>query len=300
MKDLTILDGGMGRELKRIGAPFSQPLWSAQALIESPQHVSQAHQSFVDAGAEILTVNSYACVPFHLGAELYQTQGFELAKKAAFIAREVADKGKTKVLVAGSIPPAFGSYRPDLFEVNEARTISQTLFDAQDENVDLWLAETVASIAEFEMISEVLSATDKPCYYSFTLQDDVSTEARLRSGELVIDAARAACRAGVEGIFFNCSVPEVMEQAITIVQSVINETGANTVIGVFANSFTPITEGHEANDTIQSMRELSPCDYLALAKTWYQAGARIIGGCCGIQPSHIAELAKWRDNDEES
>ncbi|GAD89882.1 homocysteine S-methyltransferase family protein [Vibrio halioticoli NBRC 102217] len=300
MKDLTILDGGMGRELKRIGAPFSQPLWSAQALIESPQHVSQAHQGFVDAGAQILTVNSYACVPFHLGEELYSTQGFELAKKASEITREVADKSATKVLVAGSIPPAFGSYRPDLFEVNEARVISQTLFDAQDKNVDLWLAETVASIAEFEMISEVLSATDKPCYYSFTLQDDASTEAKLRSGELVVDAAKAACNAGVDGIFFNCSVPEVMEKAIAITHSVIKETGVDAVIGVFANSFTPITEGHEANDTIQSMRELSPADYLELAKSWYQAGATIIGGCCGIQPSHIAALAKWRDDSEES
>ncbi|WP_442852291.1 homocysteine S-methyltransferase family protein [Pseudoalteromonas sp. SM9913] len=49
-----------------MGAPFSQPLWSAQALIEAPQCVTQAHQGFIDAGAEIITVNSYACVPFHL------------------------------------------------------------------------------------------------------------------------------------------------------------------------------------------------------------------------------------------
>jgi len=62
MKNLTILDGGMGRELKRIGAPFSQPLWSAQALIEAPHYVTQAHQGFIDAGAEIIIANSYACV----------------------------------------------------------------------------------------------------------------------------------------------------------------------------------------------------------------------------------------------
>ncbi|MCW8994263.1 MAG: homocysteine S-methyltransferase family protein, partial [Psychromonas sp.] len=90
MVNLTILDGGMGRELKRIGAPFSQPLWSAQALIESPQHVKQAHQGFIDAGAQIITVNSYACVPFHLGEELYEERGCELAEKAAKIARDVA------------------------------------------------------------------------------------------------------------------------------------------------------------------------------------------------------------------
>lgn len=54
MKAVTILDGGMGRELERIGAPFSQPLWSAQALIESPQLVKQAHHAFIDAAPRSL------------------------------------------------------------------------------------------------------------------------------------------------------------------------------------------------------------------------------------------------------
>ena len=107
MARFTILDGGMGRELKRIGAPFSQPLWSAQALIESPQHVQQVHRSFVDAGAQIITVNSYACVPFHLGEQRYAEQGKALAEKAAVIAHEVAKNSPNKVLVAGSLPPVF-------------------------------------------------------------------------------------------------------------------------------------------------------------------------------------------------
>ena len=115
MSRLTILDGGMGRELKRMGAPFSQPLWSAQALIEAPQCVTQAHQAFINAGAEIITVNSYACVPFHLGETLYQAQGAALAQQAAVIAKKAAQNTNQNVLVAGSLPPAFGSYRADFF-----------------------------------------------------------------------------------------------------------------------------------------------------------------------------------------
>lgn len=137
MKKVTILDGGMGRELKRIGAPFSQPLWSAQALIEAPHFVAQAHQGFIDAGAEIITVNSYACVPFHLGEERYESQGALLAEQAALIANKAANNAKQNVLVAGSLPPAFGSYRPDLFESKRAFTILDTLYNAQDEHVDL-------------------------------------------------------------------------------------------------------------------------------------------------------------------
>ncbi|WP_119008645.1 homocysteine S-methyltransferase family protein [Vibrio superstes] len=296
MTDVIILDGGMGRELKRIGAPFTQPQWSAQALIESPKHVEQAHLGFIEAGAEIITVNSYACVPFHLGEALYQERGAELASIAAQLAREAVIKSNRKVVVAGSIPPALGSYRPDLFEPVQVKEITQTLFEAQEAYVDLWLAETVASIAEFDAISQVLSQTDKPCHYAFTLQDDLSDIPKLRSGETVEEATLKLCKSGAEGIFFNCSIPEVMEQAIAKAKAITDEQGIDVAIGVFANSFTPIGVTHEANDTIQSMRELSPEDYLEFAKQWHHAGATIIGGCCGIYPSHIKALAEWRDS----
>ena len=63
---LVILDGGTGRELARRGAPFRQPEWSALALIEGPQFVSAVHRAYVEAGADVITTNSYALVPFHI------------------------------------------------------------------------------------------------------------------------------------------------------------------------------------------------------------------------------------------
>lgn len=295
MKKLTILDGGMGRELKRIGAPFSQPLWSAQALIESPGHVRQAHQRFIDSGADIIIANSYACVPFHLGEAQYASDGPRLAGEAAEIAKSAAVDSKKAVQVAGCLPPAFGSYRPDLFKPAEAVDIFTALFQAQDPHVDLWIAETISSVEELKTIQKVLSQTQKPCYYAFTL-DDAEGEARLRSGEQVKLVAEHVCQAGGEGIFFNCSVPEVMEQAIIDTKAVIKAHGLDLEIGAYANNFTPIKSDHEANDTLQAMRELSPEDYLVFAKRWREAGATIIGGCCGIGPEHINVLAKWRDS----
>ncbi|NVC94074.1 homocysteine S-methyltransferase family protein [Vibrio natriegens] len=298
--NLTILDGGMGRELKRIGAPFSQPLWSAQALIESPQHVKQAHKGFIDSGAQIITVNSYACVPFHLGEELYEERGRELAEKAAKIARDVVTLSQKEVLVAGSIPPAFGSYRPDLFEENRAYDIAASLFEAQEPHVDIWLAETVASLSEARVVAKVLSQTDKPSYISFTLEDEVSDVSRLRSGELVTDAVEVLLDTKATGVFFNCSIPEVIEQALKDVNQVLERTGKTLTIGVYANSFAPIKANHQANESCQAVRNFSPTEYLEYAKTWHRLGASIIGGCCGIEPSHIEELTAWRDTLEES
>ncbi|MGF1869279.1 homocysteine S-methyltransferase family protein [Photobacterium indicum] len=293
MKKLTILDGGMGRELQDIGAPFSQPLWSAQALIESPEYVRKAHQNFIDAGSEIIIVNSYACVPFHLGEERYKTYGAKLARQAAIIAESVA-LNNNSVLVAGAIPPPFGSYRPDLFHADEAKKIITTLIKAQEPHVDLWIAETISSLQELDVIHSVLKNSAKDSYYSFSLNDNDKNEAKLRSGQPVKMATEIVCLAGAKGIFFNCSVPEVMEQAIKDAKEVIEQYDANIEIGVYANNFMPIKTDHEANDTLQSMRELSPEDYLAYAKRWYELGVSTIGGCCGIGPSHIKALAEWK------
>jgi S-methylmethionine-dependent homocysteine/selenocysteine methylase len=53
--NIVILDGGMGRELARMGAPFRQPEWSALALMEAPHFVRQAHDAFIAAGSQVIT-----------------------------------------------------------------------------------------------------------------------------------------------------------------------------------------------------------------------------------------------------
>ena len=293
MNKITILDGGMGRELKAIGAPFSQPLWSAQYLIESPDHVTQVHQSFINSGAEIIITNSYACVPFHLGEARFKTEGAQLARKAAQIAQSVAQN--TSVQVAGAIPPPFGSYRPDLFNPKEAVKIVNTLIEAQDHYIDLWLVETICSIEEFNVIYQALNSSSKDCYYSFSLDDSHTDQANLRSGQSVQSAIEKVVQQNnVKGILFNCSVPEVMEQAVKITKAAIKQVQLDIEVGVYANNFMPILTDHQANGTMQPMRELSPEAYLTYAKRWYEAGASIIGGCCGIGPAHIKALAEWK------
>jgi hypothetical protein len=129
MSQTLILDGGMGRELKRIGAPFQQPEWSALALLEGPHFVEQAHDAFVNAGARVITTNSYAVVPFHIGQQRFEQQGEQLAALAGQLARRSADKAAHKVTVAGSLPPALGSYRPDLFNEADSLAIHRVLIE---------------------------------------------------------------------------------------------------------------------------------------------------------------------------
>lgn len=300
MKKVIILDGGMGRELKRIGAPFTQPLWSAQALIEAPHFVTQAHSGFIDAGAEIITVNSYACVPFHLGEALYDAQGAELANQAAIIAKKAAQSANKNILVAGSLPPVFGSYRPELFERKRGFTILNTLYEAQNEYVDLWIGETISSIEEAQVMASVFKNSNKPCYYAFTLNDEVSELATLRSGEFVTDAVTELLDHNVAGILFNCSIPEVIEQALIDTNKVLSKLNKTVALGAFANGFTPIAHDYQANQGSQAYRDISPSEYLGFAKKWHAQGATVIGGCCGIGPEFIEVLVNWKQELESA
>ncbi len=285
---ITILDGGMGRQLDRMGAPFRQPEWSALALIEGPDWVARAHRAFIDAGADVISTNTYAVVPFHIGDALFAERGQELADLAGRLARAEADAAPRPVLVAGSLPPVFGSYRPDLYVAADAPALLRPLIEGLAPHVDLWLAETQSLVAEALAALAALPDDGRPRWVSFTVRDDDGPP-RLRSGETVAEAVRAARGAGAAAVLFNCSQPEWMVAALA--EAIAAEP--DLVIGAYANAFPPLTDDHEANDRITEIRDdLDPVGYHAFARTWAEAGATLIGGCCGIGPEQIAELAR--------
>ncbi len=287
---ITILDGGMSRELQRLGAPFRQPEWSALALMETPHLVSAAHDGFAAAGADIITTNSYAIVPFHIGEERFTSDGLRLAGLCGQLAKEVADRHGIKV--GASLPPVLGSYRPDLFNQNEARAILEQLIAGLSPHGDFWLAETLSTLAEAKLIAELLESDNRPLWLSFTLDDAVeAAPATLRSGESVLSAATLAQAVGAEALLFNCSRPEVMGDAITA--ATVALAGTEIAVGAYANGFGEADEGGAANEVIRTIRpDLDPPHYLQWAKKWIQSGATIVGGCCGIGPDHIAALAR--------
>ena len=287
---ITILDGGISRELQKLGAPFRQPEWSALALIETPELVGAAHDLFAAAGANVITTNSYAIVPFHIGKARFASDGARLAALCGQLARGIADERGVKV--AASLPPVLGSYRPDLFDPVEARAILDVLIAGLSPYGDIWLAETLSTIAEAKLIAEILASDQRPLWLSFTL-DDAPTGSlpTLRSGESVAAAAELAKAVGAQSLLFNCSRPEVMDAAVREAKSALD--GSDIAIGVYANGFGEEDEGVAANEVIRAIRpDLDPARYLAWAQTWVKSGATIVGGCCGIGPDHIAALAE--------
>lgn len=297
-KRATILDGGMSRELVRLGAALRQPEWSALALLETPDIVQRAHEAFVAAGAEVITTNSYALVPFHIGEQRFREQGLALAGLAGRLARAAADSQTARrVLVAGGLPPVFGSYEPAAFDPARVGGYLEVLVRGLSPSVDLWLGETLSLVAEAEAVLAATAASGKPVWISFTLDDatapDAPEEPRLRSGETVEAAAAWALEAGVAALLFNCSQPEIMAGAVERAARSIAAAGGRLPLGVYANAFEPKPRPGKANEGLSGTRdELTPELYADFAADWAGRGATILGGCCGIGSQHIRALAE--------
>lgn len=278
----------MGRELMRIGAPFRQPEWSALALLEGPDWVVTAHRNFIEAGAQVVTTNSYAVVPFHIGEDRFASMGRDLADLSGRLARTAASTA-TGITVAASLPPLFGSYRPDLFDAARAPELIDPLVDGLRAHADVWLGETLSAIDEARVVRAALdrAGDTKPLWLSFTLDDFVP--GTLKSGESIDTAVRVAAELGASAVLFNCCQAETISEGISIARRALPDS---VRVGGYANRFVAAHSTEtQANAGIATFRDdLSPHEYCTFVRQWLDSGATMVGGCCGMEPAHIAEI----------
>ena len=285
-----LLDGGMGQELVARGVDNSTGLWSAEALIHQPELVQQAHKAFLDAGAEVIIANTYASTI----RRVPERDKFErLNRLAGELARAAVAEADHDALVAGSLPPMFGSYRPDhVRDEDELLPMYRAQCDVQAPYVDLFLCETMSTAGEGRAAAKAAAEFGKPVWVSWTLSDDRS--GRLRSGESILAAAQALEDLDVSALLVNCEIPE----AATAAMPALAQAAAGRPYGAYPNGFHPIDSRVGVNDgaNVPGEREdLDPVGFAQFARTWRSAGAQLIGGCCAVHPSHIAELRRMLD-----
>lgn len=288
MGELTILDGGMGGELLRRGLGESGGLWSAQALIDHPDMVADIHREYIDAGASVITTNSYSTIPSYLDKAGRADQYLELTAIAGQIARAVADAAPRTVLVAGSMPPLDESYRYDLAPGDdEAGPIYAALAETLAPYVDLYICETMSCAREARnavAAARGVAGPDKPVWVSWTLAEDVG--GGLRSGETIDTAFNAVVEFAPDAFLFNCTDPHAISGAL---QALVGLT--DQPIGAYPNRFH-VPDGWTLDNEISvEPRDMTKDEYVAFANNWRSLGASIIGGCCGIGPEFIQALS---------
>ncbi|KAL3782970.1 hypothetical protein HJC23_003126 [Cyclotella cryptica] len=195
-----LLDGGTGEELFLHGVPDDRKIWSATAIVNEKYHstVERVHRSFIEAGSQAITTNSYGIIPgvgFTDGEEVKRLMGIagEIARRSVTVG-----SGTVSALVLGSLGPLVESYRADLIMNHEDGVrCYQYGIKGLNPHVDAYLAETMSCTEEACQVIDALSifyqedkkSSDeifqkRPLLVSFTLGSD----GNLRSGESVVSA----------------------------------------------------------------------------------------------------------------
>lgn len=285
-----LLDGGMGRELRFRGVETPPTIWSAHALLTAPEVVRQIHLDYIGAGADIITTNTYGIIRRDLAKIGIEDRFAELNRLACSLAIEARDTADRPVLIAGSLPPLYGSYRPDLVRpFEEIEPLYQEQAELLAPHVDLLLCETMSSAAEGRAAARAACQTGIPVWVAWTLHED--RPGRLRSGETVGEAVAAVSALPVAGFLLNCSLPESITPALPDLLT----TGA-PYVGGYANTFAQIPEdwqlgGDKESDGWLTLRQdLDPESYARHVADWLEAGATVVGGCCGTRPAHISHI----------
>lgn len=269
-----LLDGPVGTELLRRGVPTPLPLWSAHAVERSPEVLASIHGDYASAGATVHTANTFRCTPWAL-EKAGRRDARTLIDDAVRIARGAVPAHHQ---VAGSLAPLEDCYSPELSPPpTEARrglrAAAELLVEA---GVDLLLCETFPHPGEALIAVEEAARTGVPVWLSLT----PGPSGDLLDDGAIVATARRARDAGAARVLVNCGRPARLTTAVRRLSEAGIPTGAYGNVGEPDEVVGWRSEGASA-----------PAPYADTALAWVDAGAEVIGGCCGTTPAHIAAVA---------
>lgn len=274
-----LLDGPTGTEMHRRGVDTTLPLWSAQALIDAQDTLAAIHRDYVEAGADVLTANT-----FRTNGRTLRRAGMldamdELVAIAVSLARDAAEAVDRGVVVAGSLAPLEDCYRPDL--TPDERHLAQEHTDHAKSQaaagVDLLLVETHPTVREAALATAAARKTGLPVWTSVCCGAD----GRLLSGEHWPELVAALRPAPPDVLLVNCTGLPGTAAAMPRLRGAWDGPW-----GAYANVGTsdPVV-GWEAG------RDVAVGEYADAAAGWLRGGASVVGSCCGTGPEHTRALS---------
>lgn len=287
----VVSDGAMATELEKRGVATNSALWSATAMLDHPDAIQAVHQSYLDAGAKIMTTNTYqANVPAFEQAGIAAAQARQLIQQAVTIAHTACDASHvTDAVIAGSIGP-YGAYLADGSEYTGAYQLTPSAYqDFHRERlalimaagVDVLALETMPRLDEVQALVQLITTTwpQQPYWVSFSIKDP---QTLCDGTSLAVAAKWVAAQPNVVAVGVNCTTLENIAPALTTLKAAV----AVPLI-VYPNSgdqYDPVTKTWQETHLSHQFASFVP--------QWLAAGARIIGGCCRTTPKDIATVAR--------
>ncbi len=278
--DILVSDGATGTNLQRMGLPVGAPaeIW----VLENPDGIQALNKAFINAGSDIILTCTFGATQHRLTAASLGESFTEINRKAIEITQRAAEGND--VLVAGSIGP-IGEMLAPLGTIS----IEDAEADFRDQarllcegGVDLIVVETQFDINEAGAAVRGVRAVDPeiPLVCSFSYDRGVRT----MMGTKPEDVAEIIGAMDVDVLGINCGRSlNDNQDALTQLQDITEKP-----IWFKPNAGMPETDA-EGLPTYS----VTPGEMGALVPVWLQAGAQIVGGCCGTSPEHLAEIVKW-------
>jgi methionine synthase / methylenetetrahydrofolate reductase(NADPH) len=273
-----LADGAMGTLLYSRGIP--QRACLDELATTRPDLIGAVHREYLDAGADLIETATFGANRLRLASFGLADRAHRLNRRAAQVAREARDVAGRDALVAGSIGPLIGpSHGPERVDPAEVRAAVREQVDGLLEGgVDLFMIETFSALDDvLGVIAEARAASDLPIVASLTFGEELV----LLDGTTPEDAARALIQAGVDVIGVNCGAgPVACLEALV-------RTGPST--DAIARSILP-NAGLPQRIAGQFVYAAGPAYFGEMVPRLVGQGARIVGGCCGTTPEHIAAM----------
>lgn len=281
----VVCDGAMGTQLNEKG--FAYGTCFEGLNLTHPDVVMEIHKSYILAGADLIQTNTYAANRLALERHGLGDKVQEINRRAAQIARKARDVVGTPTLIAGSVGPLGpqvgvpGGLDREQAHGLFAEQISALVYGG----VDLIILETFGNLTEAVIALEAAKGiTELPVVAQLTFGED----GRTMAGQLPADVARTLARLGAAVVGANCSVgPSGMQRVVSgMAQGLAGQEGDMPYLSAQPNAgwphrhagrvFYPSQPDYFAAQAVQSVQE---------------HGVRLVGGCCGTTPEHIAALA---------
>ena len=284
---IVLADGATGTNYFALGLTSGEPpeFW----LDSHPERVTGLHQQFVDAGADIILTNTFGANRHRLKLHNAQARTYELAKRAAELARQVADACARPVVVAGSVGPTGELFDPlgALTPEEAIDTFEEQIRGLKDGGADVAWIETMSAIEEVQAAAQAAINVAMPYVATCSFDTAGRTMMGLKPDGLAAVFAELSVQPVAMGA--NCGVG-ASDILVTAIEMASTAATAGVPIVAKGNCGIPRFEGIEIrySGTPELMSR-----YADLA---INAGVRIVGGCCGTSPEHLAAMRKSIDN----
>ena len=277
--EILVADGATGTNYQEMGIEIGVP--PEEWVFDKPENVLALHRAFVDAGSDIILTCTFGGTRLRLRDSKYAGRAPELNRRAAELARQAASS-RDGVLVAGSMGPTGMLMEPfgELTHAAAADAYAEQAAALTEGGVDLLLLETFFALDEaVAAIEGARRASALPLVVSFSYDQGTRTMMGLSPTQVI----QAVAPLGVSAIGANCG------KSLDAMEQVIREMAAqktNVPLWIKPNAGLPRMDGDLAR------YDTTPATMAEYTRRYIQAGAQIVGGCCGNSPAHVAAIAR--------